>query len=1170
MADGLTNSRLLQKILDCAAEFKKTSGCEVLTLNHIMLALIKFVNGGLGSTDGLDIDEVNAVKKILSETFDFSNDTTKLSTANASIMEDLQCRQVLVSASTKSKKAGKNHIGTDVLLNCMIGEPTPEIKALMKGVGSSDRFSAPTSTPASTPAAKPLTDASPSGSADTFSKGQQGSASGGTPFGVQQKAPAPAVEVTPENAKVFIKELTAKVKNMQNRLREVVFGQDNAVSVFASGYFQAEMRAITDKNNKKPRATFLFAGPPGVGKTFLAEQIASEDVLNLPFKRFDMSEYAESGAAFELCGTDPSYKAAKSGALTGYVAENPRCILLFDEVEKSHIDVIYLFLQVLDAGTLGDAFTGKKVDFSQTILIFTTNAGRKLYDGAETANLASLSRKTILNALEKDVDPASGKSVFPAAICSRFATGNVVMFNHMEAHSLRKIAVNTIKKSVSGFENETGIKCNIYNDVYSCILFSEGGHADARTVTSRSKAFFTTELYELFRLVSDRENEYSIDNIQEINIDINLPQTEEIVRLFRDTTKGCVVTLADDVISDELTRIIESTGYKNIVAKSAEEAIGIVSKQNVEFVLCDLYYKRTNENAASLNIEDIGSEGRSFFKYVCEKTDVPLYIVCNNEHVYRAEERFSLIKEGARDIIDVSTVEDLGVVISDILVRIHQQQSMIDLARSNKIVTYDTLQQISDDGKIVNVTLFDLKLNNSVDADDQSSILSSLSKPDVTFDDIIGAEKTKEELLYFINYLKNPKVFAAKGMGAPKGILFYGPPGTGKTMIAKALAGESNVTFMAAEGNQFLKKYVGEGEESVHRLFMTARKYAPAIIFIDEIDAIAKERNGEHPTASSILTAFLSEMDGFKSDVSKPVFVLAATNFNVEPGTSKSLDPALVRRFDRHIFVDLPDKSARIKYLQMQVSKNSFLNLSDAEIENIAVRSTGMSLANLASVFEFAKRIAIRTDKDTVDDKIFEEAFETFNYGEEKKWDPAELKKTAYHEAGHAFLCWQSGETPSYLTIVARGNHGGYMQHGDNENRGSYTKQMLLDRIRTSLGGRAAEIVFFGEKEGLTTGASSDLSHATAVAKAIICRYGMDSSTGLAVIDEKDFTNGAVAQGIMDKVNELLNQEMEKAVNLLAENRVAIDKIVEVLMERDHLGKEEINAVFSQYATKNA
>ena len=226
-------------------------------------------------------------------------------------------------------------------------------------------------------------------------------------------------------------------------------------------------------------------------------------------------------------------------------------------------------------------------------------------------------------------------------------------------------------------------------------------------------------------------------------------------------------------------------------------------------------------------------------------------------------------------------------------------------------------------------------------------------------------------------------------------------------------------------------------------MFAIARKYAPSILFVDEIDAIAQERRGgegSNTTVEGVLTAFLAEMDGFKNDPSRPVFVLAATNFDVQPGTPKSLDAALMRRFDRKIYVDLPTKDERIRYLKMKTAGHPAFDVTDDAIDNLAVRSTGSSLAELENVLELALRDAIRTENLKADDAILENAFETYISGEEKKWSPELLERIARHEAGHTLICWLSGEKPSYVTVVSRADHGGYMQHGNDEDKALYTK----------------------------------------------------------------------------------------------------------------------------------
>lgn len=967
------------------------------------------------------------------------------------------------------------------------------------------------------------------------------------------------------NVKAEMSSLVYDVKRIRTELQNAVYGQDNAVNVFTTGYFQACMLSMMDKSRKRPRATFLFAGPPGVGKTFLAEKAA--EALKLPFMRFDMSEYADKEANIEFCGSDRVYKNAKAGNVTSFVANNPKCVLLFDEIEKAHMCVIHLFLQMLDAGRLRDNFTDEEVSFSDAIIILTTNAGKQLYEDSENGDFSSVSRKVIVKALQKDVNPSNGVPYFPSAICSRFASGNVVMFNHIGAHSLRTIVKKEIERHIGNLEKETGIRIQVDERVYTALLFSEGGAVDARTVRGRAEAFFNDELYELLRLVASEKSKTQIDNIEKIQIGVDLSQAKkEISELFSSSEKTQTLVFAN---SKTVALCKENAPDFNVIGvNNFEDAFNAIKSQNIDFVLIDMKCGASIKSLAKLNIEDAESPARDFLKFLREQRDwLPVYLLVNHKVDMSDEETNSFMRQGVRGVLCVeeeknSFADDLNIIA----LSLHQQASMVKLAKENKLISFETAQTISKSGKKAEIKLFDFKMCVAVDSEDAKNVLSSVSKPNVHFDDVIGAQDAKKELTYFVEYLKNPKKYMGTGVKAPKGVILYGPPGTGKTMLAKAMACEAGVTFIAAEGNQFLKKYVGEGSEKVHNLFKTARKYAPSILFIDEIDAIAKERRGGSNSGSNgeeTLTAFLTEMDGFVNDPSKPVFVLAATNFDVEPGRDKSLDPALMRRFDRRVYIDLPNKEERIRFLKMKIEKNNALDISDSQIDNIAVRSTGMSLAELDSVVELALRSAIREGSTAVNDAILEEAFETFNAGEAKKWDISQLERIARHEAGHAFLCWLSGETPSYLTIVARGNHGGYMQHSEREGKAVYTKDELLSRIRTSLGGRASEIVYYGERDGISTGASGDLLSATNIAQRIVCTYGMDDDFGLAVVAD---TVGAMPVETRASVNRILKEQMNEAIRLISENKDKIDALVEELMLKNHLNGMEIEQAIAKSA----
>lgn len=1058
---------------------------------------------------------------------------------NTSFLDDLYMKKKMQEATILSSQMKEAEMDPLVVLACIVQEPTETIRPWLDYAVIQRNIKQATEPPKTEQETVEIQEDTDQDFGDIL-------------YGILEDEEP---EIPPKES---MAQMVADVKRIRTELQGKILGQDHAVNVFTTGYFQANLLSMIDPSRKRPRAVFLFAGPPGVGKTFLAESAAK--ALQMPFMRFDMSEYSDKEANLEFCGTDKVYKNGKSGNVTTFVDKNPKCVLLFDEIEKAHINVIHLFLQMLDAGRLRDNYTDKEVDFSQTIIILTTNAGRQLYEECESGDLSGVSRKVIIKALQKDVNPDTGVPYFPGALCSRFASGNVVMFNHISAHHLRGIAKNEIERHAANLRKATGIRLLVDERVYTALLFSEGAAADARTIRARAETFFNDELYELLRLIASDRVKSGVEDIQQIRITVDLEHAPtHIAQLFDAQDKTKVLVFAESDVVDlcrEKAPEITFIGTQNV-----GDAIEIMKNQNVNVILLDM--KRDHRDGASenLNIEDVDSAARDFFKFLKEQKNAqPVYLL-EEDNALSEEERVTFLGQGVRGIIRICEEKEIFAgCLRDIASNLYQQASMIKLAKENKLVSFETAQTITESGRYATIKLFDFEMAVAVDSEDAKNVLSAVSKPNVRFADVIGAEDAKKELAYFVEYLKNPKKYMGTGVKAPKGILLYGPPGTGKTMLAKAMACEADVTFIAAEGNQFLKRYVGEGSEKVHELFKIARKYAPSILFVDEIDAIAKERRGGSNSGANgeeTLTAFLTEMDGFVSDPTKPVFVLAATNFDVEPGSDKSLDPALMRRFDRRVYIDLPNKEERIRFLRMKIAKNHALDISEMQIDNIAVRSTGMSLAQLDSVIELALRSAIREGSTCVNDSILEEAFETFNSGEVKKWDVSQLERVARHEAGHALMCWLGGQTPSYLTIVARGNHGGYMQHGDQEGKAIYTKDELLARIRTSLGGRAAEIVYYGERDGISTGASGDLANATNIARQIVCTYGMDESFGLAVVV------GTMPDEVRNIINRILKEQLAEAVRLIQENKEKIDSLVEELMAKNHLNGAQIHQILS-------
>ena len=943
-------------------------------------------------------------------------------------------------------------------------------------------------------------------------------------------------------------DLVEKVKKAQNELLKDIFGQDAAVNAFIGGYFNAEFNRITATKTKQPRGVFLFAGPPGVGKTFLAEK--SAEVLNLPFRRFDMSEYSDKESNFEFAGSDKVYKNGSEGNVTGFVAKNPNAVILFDEIEKAHLNIIHLFLQIIDAGRLRDNYTDEEVSFADTIIIFTTNAGKQLYEDDAVGKLSSIAKKTITKALGADINPVTGAPMFPQAIISRLAANNVVMMDKMSAFNLEKIARNQIEDAVNNFSKNTGIDIKVDDRVYSAIMFAEGGAADARTVKGKAKTFLARELYETLRLADD--SAVDVRKLKEIDFTIELPKDGAARELFVNDEQPAVLVFAEDDIASSFA----AKGIDVYSTTDATYAFEILKTRPISLILTDITVGLLKYDEKVMNIEDMRGKGYDFLSGVLASfSETPCYLIQNPEKRIGNDEMLTFTGMGVRGEFEVpSSAAAFKKRVTFECEKLHRQKSMLSLAKSNRVLSFDTRQTVSADGDKITIALYDFRLALSLDAEDNSHVLTGARKPTTKFDDVIGAADAKGELRYFVEYLKNPERFMGRGVKAPRGVLLYGPPGTGKTMLAKAMAGESDVTFISAEGNEFLKRYVGEGPQAVHELFRSARKYAPCILFIDEIDAIGVSRNASASEgAAATLTSFLTEMDGFRTDPKKPVFVLAATNSSLDENSPRSLDGALLRRFDRRILIDLPNLDDREKYLRLSVERHPIIGISEEEIRSIARRSVSMSLADLESVVELAMRDCIKASLDLVDDHAFDEAFEAYRSGDKKKWDEETVLRTARHESGHAVISLLAGNCPSYLTIVSRGDFGGYMQKDDVEKFG-YTRKELLDEIRVCLGGRAAELVCYGDEDGVTTGPSSDLRQATYLAKRLVGTYGMDEDFGLAVMDEADFKDKETRA----KINEILKGELQKAVELISENRILLDRMVTELLAKNHLSADEI------------
>ncbi len=452
--------------------------------------------------------------------------------------------------------------------------------------------------------------------------------------------------------------------------------------------------------------------------------------------------------------------------------------------------------------------------------------------------------------------------------------------------------------------------------------------------------------------------------------------------------------------------------------------------------------------------------------------------------------------------------------------------------------------------------------------------LFPLDKPTVTFDDVAGVDEAKQELFEVVEFLKARERFQSLGARIPRGVLLIGPPGTGKTLLARAVAGQAGVPFFSISGSEFVEMFVGVGASRVRDLFDQAKRHTPCIVFVDEIDAVGRQRGaglgGSHDEREQTLNQILTEMDGFDTNTS--VIVLAATN------RPDILDPALLRpgRFDRRVVLDRPDINGRVAILKVHSKGKPIDKAVDLEI--LAKQTVGFSGADLANLMNEAAILAARRDRKTITMEEFEESIDRVIAGPERKSrriSPKEKEITAYHEAGHALAAKMlpNADSPHKISIIPRGMLGGYTKTLS-EDRYMWTPSQFNDEIATLLAGHTSEKLVFNE---VTTGAAHDIKQATGVARAMVTVYGMSDELGprtfgdrqelvflgREISEQRDYGE-KVANLIDEEVSRIIQQAYQTAETILTENKPKLIKIAQKLIAEETLESEGLEALFNE------
>ena len=978
-----------------------------------------------------------------------------------------------------------------------------------------------------------------------------------------------------------------RVSALRVALRSEVLGQDQAVDqvcdAFLPVFLEAGQAATARTVRPGPRAILTFAGPPGVGKTLLAETLAralGDGDVPVPLLRLDMSAYAGHQAHEQLVGFSRAYSGAQRGILAGFVEENPEGMVLVDEIEKAHPNTQRLFLQVLDAGRLYDNHGRRDVDFSRVVVVFTTNLGRELYDAPNTAGVLYEARdltRTLLEALAREGRPGEDGGGLPAPLVSRLAKGAVVLFQRLGGRALERVTDLTFRRVSEELQDRTGLGLAVKDPrilMLFILRFAPGG--DARRLTSGLRRFLFATVGDVLggnraRLV-DGDPPLLRDAAGfrfELGGDDPLPAAIRTA-LERENR---VLVIDDDEWAGQVPG-----GLRLQQVTDRDGADRVLRGGGADFVLLDLHIGAPRSSPDR-------ERGLELLRWLRRRyPGVPVYLFSEfpEKRGLGPEllERVSA-EGGARGVLskrfqgfdERDLLDDGGFFdqLAEIDAALRRQRLVDHYQRRAKVVDFDVNLRMgppAPDGHLV-LEVRRVRELTAVSALDLGG-RGWVSLPRERFEDVAGAERAKERLQEVVAWLKDATPLRRLGLEAPKGILLTGPPGTGKTTLARAVAGEAEAPFFAVSGSEVFSKWVGQSEANVRELFACARRYAPSVVFIDEVDSLGRARDGAEGGSwtSTVLNELLAQMDGFRQG-DQPVFVLAATN---RPDV---LDPALLRpgRFDLQIEVPLPNTRARRALLRLYT--RSLPVAGGVDIERLVRRSAGLSGADLRQACTEAGLIALRRGETEIGMAALEEGITVVRMGladEAATPDEPARRATAVHEAGHAVA--QHHLFPErevvQVSILPRGRTLGFAEWAGGDETGSpTTRDGVLRQIQVALAGRAAEELVLGPG-AVGAGCQADLRTATALAVRAVGQWGLDPSFGPVSLEgfRRASPGGEVPaeleKGLAEKVRQWLGDAQRAVGALLEARRADVDALAAALLAEETLYGDRVRNILGE------
>lgn len=950
-------------------------------------------------------------------------------------------------------------------------------------------------------------------------------------------------------------------RKLKVALGEVVKGQSQALEALCDGYAQSLLRASLG-----PRGIFTLMGESGTGKTLLAETFAKElsDIEGQSFRfiRFNMQQFTDERAVAALFGTSHFYSDATLGELTDQVRNYPKTIILFDEIEKAHPDVVQSLLSVLDSGWCQDNTSLKWVDFSQTFVLFTTNLGsRRLADRQNASQvLGTLDNATLGSLLQRDPEGNRTSGLSPEFV-NRLTKGRFLAFEPLQPEKLLGIYTSVWNARRKDLKTNSITLPECTNALAALQMMKRLPDLSARTTASAAEI----DMVECMKsLIEGSSATFQGDSAE----GARLATFQGIEELFEAmlaegglNSPARVLLIDDDLETFQLLQARIDAHIELDALKGRDEGNLEISRLGGSFdlALIDLFIENDDSQRKTTDaLNRILSIRQAM-------PETPVIAFCKNPRNHTSTQNaISAAKaiNGVSQVVTFNTSDPVSLV-NAARVQLEQQRNgklIRGLLRERKRSLFTW--KVTENGASITASPAMVRQEPILSPGSEGQMFGLGEIPDLSLSAVVGNERGVSQVSQALGWLKQPGRVRSFGFRPPAGYLLAGPPGTGKTFLARAAAGECGLPFFSINGAELLHPKVGVAEARLRELFANARKLAPAVIFFDEIDAIAATR-GSDASHQGLINTLLSEMDGFGGH-EDPVLVLAATNF------PEMLDPALRRpgRLDEIIICDLPNAPAR-EHLLGKAAEQLKINLSDQAMEQLVLRTQGESAAAIEAAARQAVYIADNEDRDpTASD--FEKAVHLMVYGTVREDLTLALKEkwaVACHEAGHALAIHYlfPGRRIDYISIQPRTNSLGFVAHREDSSnaRGglSMTRAEIEADVTVALSGREAERLMLGEK-GMSAGAGHDLHRANVLVRNAVMAWGLDDQLGPMAVTNTDLSSDpALAALCTERRREWLKGCEHRAKSMLQTHEVELKSLAERLYHRESLEQGEIEKI---------